>query len=99
MVIQSGLIPSQEGSYMKPVLQLLDGVLSLFSMAVVIWCLASWFPNINRRDEPFRTLDRLILPVMRPIQRVIPAIGGIDISPMVLIVGLNFVQRIVHSFF
>lgn len=82
---------------MNPVFQLMDGVLNLFSMAVIIWCLASWFP-INRRDEPWRTLDKLINPIMGPIQRVIPPIGGIDISPMVLLVGLNFLKGIVHSF-
>ena len=82
---------------MQPVLQLIDGVLSLFSMALIIWCLASWFP-VNRRDEPWRTLDRIILPVMRPIQNAIPAIGGIDISPMVLILVISFVQKFLHSF-
>lgn len=81
---------------MNPVLQILDGVIQLISMALFLWCLLSWFPNINWKDQPFVTLDNIIRPVIAPIQRIVPPISGFDLSPIVLVVLLNFVQNGLH---
>lgn len=104
-MLQSGLYfrlafssPSLGGTNMNPVVQLLDGILGIFSLVLFVWCLLSWFPNINMYDQPWRTLDRIIRPVLTPLQRIIPPVGNIDLSPMVLLFALQFVQRIVHSF-
>ena len=82
---------------MGPVLLILDGAISLFNMALILWCLLSWFPNVNRYDGPFRYLGMIVMPVLGPVKRVIPPVGNIDISPMVLMIALSFVQRILHS--
>jgi YggT family protein len=82
---------------MNPVVQILDGLLNLFSMALFIWCLLSWFPNINRREQPWATLDNIVRPIMAPIQKIIPPIGNIDISPIVLMLVLQFLSRGLHS--
>lgn len=82
---------------MNPVLQIFDGVFGLLSMALFLWCLLSWFPNINWKDQPFVTLDNIIRPVIAPIQRIVPPISGFDLSPIVLIVLLNFVQGMLHT--
>ncbi|MFA6212549.1 MAG: YggT family protein [Candidatus Obscuribacterales bacterium] len=81
---------------MNPVLQILDGVIQLISMALFLWCLLSWFPNINWKDQPFVTLDNIIRPIIAPIQRIVPPISGFDLSPIVLVVLLNFVQNGLH---
>jgi YggT family protein len=84
---------------MNPVVQIVEGVINLFSMALFVWCLLSWFPNINRREAPFVYLDNVVRPVMTPIQKVIPPIGNIDISPIVLMLALGFVTRVLHGMF
>ena len=38
-------------------------------------------------------LDRLILPMLRPIQRVLPPFGGLDFSPVVLIILIEVVAQ------
>ena len=82
---------------MNPVVQILDGLLNLFKTLLFVWCLLSWFPNINRREPPFSYLDNLIRPIMAPIQKVIPPIGNIDVSPIVLILLISFITSFVHS--
>ena len=82
---------------MNPVVQIVEGIINLFSMALFVWCLLSWFPNINRREPPFVYLDNVVRPVMAPIQKVIPPIGNIDVSPIVLMLALGFVNRILHG--
>jgi len=81
---------------MNPVVQILDGVIQLFSMALFVWCLLSWVPNINRREQPWSLLDNIVRPIMSPIQKVIPPIGNIDISPIVLMLILQFARSGIH---
>jgi YggT family protein len=82
---------------MAIVVTVLDLVINLFSMALLLWCLISWFPNINRYDQPWRTLDMIVSPVISPIQKVVPPIGNIDISAMVLFVAIGFTRNLLHT--
>ncbi|MBI5171977.1 MAG: YggT family protein [Candidatus Obscuribacter sp.] len=84
---------------MNPIIQIIDGVISIFSMALILWCLLTWFPNINWYDQPWRTLDKIVRPVLAPVKKVIPPIGNIDISAMVLAVALGFIRNILHALF
>jgi YggT family protein len=49
-------------------------------------------PNVR---SILRTLHRLTDPVLEPIRRFIPAMGGIDISPIIALIGLEFVRQLV----
>ncbi|MBX9666212.1 MAG: YggT family protein [Candidatus Obscuribacterales bacterium] len=73
----------------SPLAQIVASVLKLFQFCLIIWCLLSWFPNINWYDQPFKTLDKIVRPVIAPFRKIIPPIGNIDISPIVAILCLN----------
>jgi YggT family protein len=68
----------------------------LIASAVMSWLIA--FNVINPYNQFVRSiwqgLNALTEPVLRPIRRRMPDLGGIDISPMVLIIGLWFVQGV-----
>jgi YggT family protein len=66
-------------------------------MLIVIWCLLTWFPNIRWYDQPFKTLDRIVAPILAPFKKVIPPIGNIDISALVAIFVLQGIQHILVS--
>jgi YggT family protein len=68
--------------------------------ALVLWAILSWliaFNVINMQNGFVRGLvnglDRFFNPMLRPIRRVLPDMGGIDLSPMVLILLIMLVQR------
>ncbi len=44
------------------------------------------------------SLHRLTEPALRPIRRVLPHLGGVDISPIVLIIGLVFVRNLLFEY-
>lgn len=45
--------------------------------------------------HPLReALDRIVNPLLNPIRSMIPSAGGLDFSPLILILALNFVERI-----
>jgi YggT family protein len=66
-------------------------------MVVMSWLIA--FNVINVQNQFVRQLQyvlyRLTEPLLGPIRRFMPDLGGVDISPMVLLIGLIFLQRLI----
>lgn len=74
----------------------LTGVIQLVSMLIIVWCLLSWFPNINWYEQPFRTLDQVVRPMVLPFRKIIPPISGLDLSPMLAIFALQMLSTLVR---
>lgn len=72
--------------------------LSLYSFAVLIWVILSWVrvPSSHPLGRVTVLLDRIIYPVILPIRRVVPPLriggGALDLSPIVLLIGLSLLQ-------
>lgn len=76
---------------------LIYSVVQLYVLVVIADILVSYFMSPY---EPVRqTLDRLVNPLLNPIRRVVPSMGGLDFSPMVLILLLQVVAGILRSVF
>ena len=83
-----------------PFFSLIDAILQLYTLVVFIMVIFSWlltFNVINRHnqfiDMVWRTLIALTEPVLGPIRRMMPSLGGIDISPIVLLLGIMFLRE------
>ena len=81
-------------------LQLLDIICQLLIWGLIGWAILSWliaFNVINLHNRAVRSiadsLDRLFRPMLRPIRRIMPDMGGIDLSPMVLVLLIMLIQR------
>lgn len=86
---------------MYSVLSLIDTVIGLYTWIIIGSAVMSWlvaFNVVNPRNQVvgtiLDTLHRLTEPALRPIRRVLPNLGGIDISPIVLLLGLFFVRSL-----
>lgn len=86
------------------IINLLISVLNIYLLIIVIWVIASWlraFGVIDARHPVIRqilsVLDAFIEPVMRPIRRIIPSIGGLDLSPIIVILALYFILDVLGS--
>jgi len=83
------------------ILNLLDTVLTLYFYAVFAWVILSWIPmspgHPLGRVQTF--LDRIIYPVISPIRRLIPPIriggGALDLSPIILLLGIQLLRRLI----
>ncbi|HEX4739448.1 MAG TPA: YggT family protein [Allosphingosinicella sp.] len=71
---------------------IVDLLLSVVMWIIIVQAILSWliaFNVINTHNEGVRrflyALDRLTLPLYRPIRRLLPDFGGLDFSPMVVI--------------
>lgn len=67
---------------------LLIQLINVYSLIVVAGVVVSW-TNIPRDHPAVRLLHRLTEPVLAPIRKVLPPMGGIDFSPLVLLIGLR----------
>jgi len=72
---------------------LLELVIDLFLFAILIRVILSWV-NPDPYNPAVALLDRLTDPILRPAQRLLPPIGGIDLSPMLVMVGLVLLQML-----
>jgi YggT family protein len=91
-----------QGARMIPLLQFISWLLGLYVTVVVIAVIFSWliaFGVINTHNQFVRlvadALYKLTEPALRPIRNALPDFGGLDLSPIVLIIGIYFVQSVV----
>jgi len=91
----------------NPLVDLIVKIIYLYNCALTAWLILSWLIafGIVNRHQPFVqrinfALFRLTDPLLRPIRKHMPDLGGIDISPIILILFLNFISNelIYYSF-
>jgi len=80
---------------------IVDMVLQILVWIIIIQIILSWlvaFNVINTSSNFVRTvldaLDRLTAPLYRPIRKIMPDFGGIDFSPIVLILAIQILRRL-----
>ena len=91
---------------MKSLLILFDNVISLYIWILIINAIISWLVAFNVLNTSNRLvysiLDvsyKLTDPPLNYIRRFLPNLGSIDISPIVLILGLMFLRNLIFEIF
>ena len=79
---------------------IVDNLLNLLVLAIIVSAVLSWlvaFDVINLRNRfvynVARFLDAVTRPILRPVQKVIPAIGGVDISPIIVLLVIQGIRQ------
>ena len=83
-----------------PIVWLLNELITLYVIVLIVGAVLSWlvaFDVVNRRNRAVYVIGdlcyRLTEPALRPIRRFLPSLGGIDISPIILILLLETIRR------
>lgn len=95
---------------LNPFIELIASLLQLYNLAIFIWIILGLlihFDVVNRYNRFIQivkdTLDKIIEPALMPIrrfmQRLFGPMGGIDLSPIILILLIQFVQSALYSWF
>ena len=78
---------------------LVNTILSIMTWSIILSAIISWlfaFDVINRRNrfvnQVADLLDRITAPLLEPFRRIIPPLGGIDLSPIVVLLLINFAR-------
>jgi YggT family protein len=87
---------------MNPFLWLVDTLITLYIWILIAAAVLSWliaFNVVNTRNPIVANvgefLYRVTEPALRPIRNIMPNLGGIDVSPVILIIGLLFLKQLI----
>ncbi len=90
---------------MKSVLILIDSLVSIYIWILIINALLSWLIAFNVLNTSNRLVYSLLDisykmtdPFLRPIRNFLPNLGGIDVSPVILILLLMFIRNLAFEF-
>jgi YggT family protein len=96
---------SGDGDAMLSLAVLIDKVIDIYTWIVIAGAIISWlvaFSVINVNNQFIRVvvdlLYRLTEPVLRPIRKILPNLGGVDISPVILLLGLFFIRSLLWEY-
>ena len=81
---------------MNTLIAIVQLLIQILIFAIFARAILTWFP-IDKNGPIFQALNAITEPVLDPLRRVIPAMGAVDISPMVAILLLVFIQAALSS--
>lgn len=91
--------------FMRAVLDVVLLVLHLYSYLIIATAILSWllaFDVINFRNELVRSvwnfLNALTEPLLRPIRGILPNLGGIDVSPIILLLLIFLAEDVIQRY-
>ena len=77
---------------MNLLINLIQDIAWLFSVLIIVDIILSYFMSPY---QPVRmTIDRIVQPMLAPIRRIVPPLGMIDLSPMVLLILVQVVESL-----
>lgn len=62
---------------------------------IVVRIILTWIPSINWQNQPFKAIAAMADLLLAPFRKIIPAVGGIDFSPLVALLLFSIVQGLV----
>jgi len=68
---------------------------TLFTASIIIQVILSWITPSNRYNPATPLVSQMNTPLLRPIQRWLPSLGGLDLSPLVALIGLQLLSKLV----
>ena len=87
---------------MRALLDVILLALNLYTWIIIAAAVLSWlvaFNVVNTRNDLVRSiggfLEAVTEPALRPIRRLLPNLGGIDVSPIILLLIIFFIERVI----
>lgn len=95
---------------LNPFINLIGSVIDIINIALFIWIILGLLMHLDiiNRHNPlvqkiYFTLQKILDPMLRPIRkflaRIMPDLGGVDLSPIILILLLHFIKDAVYDWF
>src|SRR6478736_152619 len=98
-------LKTTRGMSMRAVLDVVMLALNICTWLLIISAVLSWliaFNVVNTRNQFVSSvwdfLYRVTEPVLRPIRNMLPNLGGIDISPIILLLIIFFIERVIERY-
>lgn len=87
------------GGFLVPVIEVVIALLDIYWWVIIVSAIASWLIAFNVVNTYNRNvamildvLYRLTDPVLRPVRQILPNLGGIDVSPVIVLLAIWFLR-------
>jgi YggT family protein len=84
------------------IIQIINILLNIIWWIIIVQAILSWliaFNVINTYNDFVRNvlvaLDRITTPIYRPIRRIMPDLGALDLSPLVVLLAIYIIQQVI----
>jgi YggT family protein len=82
---------------------LVSDVAQVLALLIIVRAVLSWIPSVDYRHPVIRAIIRITDPVLLPIRRVVPPLGGLDVTPIAALllieVARNLLVRVLVAAF
>lgn len=82
-------------SISSSIIQMLAALLRLYSLMLVVYALISWIMHEHHYPPAVRWLQSMVEPILNPIRRFLPPIGGIDISVIAALLIIEMIRSFI----
>lgn len=79
--------------FVRSVAELLNLLLNVFLVVIIIRVILSWV-NPGHYNPAIGVIDSLANPVLEPVRRFMPALGGLDLSPIAALIGIQLAKML-----
>jgi YggT family protein len=94
----TGQSPAVVSLLLTGLIDFISLLFNIFIFAIIVQAILSW---VN--PDPYNPVSRILFsitePLLRPFRRLIPPVGGLDLSPLFALIALMFVERVVAYLF
>ena len=80
---------------MNSLLYLLFWALQIYQFLLLARVLMTWIPNLDHSNPIARFLYQVTEPVLSPIRSALPQTGSIDLSPLVVFLGISILMQLI----
>jgi YggT family protein len=95
MLMATGAVATPATLLYYAVLRIIIGTVRLYFVAILVHVIISWV-SPGHWNPLISVLHSITQPVLRPVRRVIPPIGGLDLSPLFVLIGLQAILILVR---
>lgn len=88
LALQSGMWANASGVLLLGVADLLNQMINVWFYAILIGAILSWV-HATQLHTLWEITQQLTAPILRPVQRILPPLAGLDLSPIVGLIGLK----------
>ena len=78
------------------IVYIISNLLYIYSLLIIARALMSWLPNLDPSNPIVRFLVQVTEPVLRPVREAMPAMGGMDLSPLVVIIAIQVIMSLLY---
>lgn len=81
---------------MGTIFYILFWILQIYQFIILVRVLLSWIPNIDYNNPVVKFLYDITEPVLAPIRRALPPMSGVDLSPIIVFLGISVLQMLLR---